>query len=322
MNRSKIGAKLAIANLLGMSGFVALPVQATLINNALTSTISVSADAATPVQTGPSTNSTYVSNYDFMYGTNGSYSNASAWGNSYGTYRAGADGNGVFNSNGRFQREVQLTNNNGVATAYSLNFFVYYGSISASNNGASGSGFGSYDLSIRQNNSTTLFASGARVNADGTLALTGTQLNDAQFFGDSNGGYYSWGGTYVTLDLGTLADGASTSINFDLVSTAFGNFGTVTSGGYGGYGGYGGEYGGCYNEVSFAFLGDGYGGGCTITGSVYASLGDPGDFAENRGEPNTFTLNERVAAVPLPGTLPLLAFGLAGLACSRRYRVR
>lgn len=310
MSRKNTHTKLAAVNLIALSGLFALPAQATLVINVLTATASTSVDLGAASVSGPQSNSAYVSQYSNSSGPF-SYTGASAWGNSYGTYRAGADGNGVFNSVGRFQREVSLTNDNAFATDYSLNFFIYYGSMSASNYGASGSGFGSYDLSIKQNNSTTLFASGAKLESNGTLTTTGTALTGANL----STGYYSWGGTYVTLNLGSVAAGASTSINFDLVSTAFGNFAFDGAGNGNGDGGYG--YG-C-NPSDFNVESS-----SRCTGSVYAALGDPNDFEGNTGEPRQFVLTERPTdqQVPLPGTLPLLGLGLAVLAYSRKYRLR
>lgn len=316
MKRKNMHAKLVAANLISIGGLLALPAQATLLLNTLTATATTSVEGSTPSSSGPTTDSNYVSIY--RYGS-GSYSStgASAWGNAYGTYRAGADGSGTFNSTGRFQREVQLTNDNGYDTDYSLNFFIYYGSMNASSNGATGSGFGSYDLSIKQDNSTTLFASGAKLESDGNITLSGTQLDGAGLYGDAANGFnYYWSGTYVTLNLGTVAAGASTIINFDLVSTAFGDFDLLDNGvdSYGNpipcYGNYGGEL------SSFSS----YGGSCT--GSVYASLGDPNDFAENFDGPRSFSVSERQSQVPLPGTLPLMALGLAALAYSQRFQRR
>ena len=312
MSRKTTPTRIAVANLIALSGMLALPAQATLVVNVLTATASTRVNALVPLVNGPQTDSNYISQYASVFNDNSSAS-ASAWGNSLGTYRASGEGMGVFESVGRFQRDVSLTNNNAFATDYSLNFFIYYGSMSASSNGASGSGFGSYDLSIKQNNSSTLFASGAKIESDGTLTTTGTTLSGAF----QNGGSYSWGGTYVTLNLGSLAVGASTSINFDLVSTAFGNFGFDGTGNNNGDGGYG-----CYGSELTRQVSDTSPTACT--GSVYASLGDPNDFFDNPGEPSQFVLTERPTGnqVPLPGSLPLLGLGLAVLAYSRKYRLR
>ena len=182
--------------------------------------------------------------------------------------------------------------------------------MSADSNGVSGTGWGSYDLSIKKNGTDTLFASTAKLFSDGTLDTSGTELNGATLSGSS----YYWNGTNVTLDLGTLADGESLSIDFDLVSTAYGDF---TFSDCGGGGGGGGDYGG-YGDVAATFSTfDGYGG---CTGSVSASLGDPGDFAEN-GKKNptvSITSTRTPNQVPLPGTLALLGIGWAGLGFARK----
>jgi hypothetical protein len=61
----------------------------------------------------------------------------------------------------------------------------------------------------------------------------------------------------------------------------------------------------------------GYGGSCT--GSIYASLGDPNDFAENgQLNPPVNIIGNRSSTVPVPGTLALLGAGLLGLGLNAR----
>lgn len=304
--------KILAIHVLGLGALAAFPAHATLITNNLTVNGQANADAVTSTF-GPASDSAYVSGGEYVYGALGSNSSANAWGNQYGTYYAGASGDGVFNSFSQFQRTVNLTNNNGYDTDYSLNFFIYYGGMSANDNGVSGTGWGSYDLSIKKNGTDTLFSSMAQIHSDGTLQTSGTQLDGAT----QNGNYYYWNGTDVTLNLGTLADGESLSIDFDLVSTAFGNFGFSNScnGGYGEYGGDDG-YGGYGGPTLASAVDDGYGG---CTGSVYAGLGDPADFAENgQSNPTLNITGMRSNAVPLPGTLALLGLGFAALGFSRK----
>lgn len=314
MHRKSNALKILAVHILGLGSLATLPAHATVITNTLTVNGQASADAViNPF--GPSTDPAYISEYIWTNGSDGSYSQANAWGNQYGTYYAGASGNGVFDSFGRFHRTVELTNDNGYATDYSLNFFIYYGSMSANAYGVAGAGWGSYDLSITKTVASvtdTLFSSGATIHSDGNLEERGTQLDGAMQFGN----YYYWNGTYVTLDLGTLADGDSLSIDFDLVSTAFGDFAFSDScnGGDDGYGGVDDGYGGDIMPTSFE---NGYGG---CTGSVYVGLGDPGDFAEN-GQQNpsvSITGTRTPTQVPLPGTLALLGIGLAGLGFARK----
>ena len=74
--------------------------------------------------------------------------------------------------------------------------------------------------------------------------------------------------------------------------------------GYPGYGGYGG-YGVCIDSES--------------SGSVYAGLGDPADFAENgQSNPTLNITGMRSNAVPLPGTLALLGLGFAAMGFTRK----
>ena len=302
--------KILAIHVLGLGALAAFPAHATLIANNLTVNGQANADAVTSTF-GPASDSAYVTDSSYADDTDGSSSYANAWGNQYGTYFAGASGDGVFNSFGRFHRTLNLSNNNGYNTDYSLNFFIYYGSMSADSNGVSGTGWGSYDLSIKMNGTDTLFSSMAKIHSDGTLQTSGTQLDGAT----QSGNYYYWNGTDVTLNLGTLADGESLSIDFDLVSTAFGDFGFSNScnGGYGEYGGDDG-YGG--DVTSFSSVENGYGG---CTGSTYVGLGDPADFAENgQQNPPVNITGMRSNAVPLPGTLALLGLGFAALGFTRK----
>ena len=305
--------KILAIHVLGLGALAAFPAHATLVTNNLTVNGQASANTVTSIF-GPASDSAYVTDSSYADDTDGSSSYANAWGNQYGTYRASASGEGVFNSFGQFHRTVNLSNNNGYDTDYSLNFFIYNGGMSAESNGVSGTGWGSYDLSIKMNGTDTLFSSMAKIHSDGTLQISGTQLDGAT----QNGNYYYWNGTDVTLSLGTLADGESLSIDFDLVSTPFGDFGfnTDTSGCDDGYGGYGGEM-----TTTFTVVNDGYG-GCsdsTYSGWVNASLGDPGDFAENgQQNPPVSITSMRSNSVPLPGTLALLGLGFAALGFSRK----
>jgi hypothetical protein len=295
--------KLLAASLVGLTGLMTMPVQATVVTNVLTAT------ATTSVNGGGATTNTgsdpaYISKSRWE---SGGYSStgAAAWGNAYGTYFAGANGEGKYNSTGQFKRAVTLTNDNGFATDYSLTFFIYGGAISANSNGATGSGSASYNLSIKQDD-TTRFASSATIGSDDSLSVIGTSLSGAAH---SSYGYYSWSGTYVDLDLGTLAAGASTTLYFDLLSNAHGNFDEFT-----GDTCWVGETG----EVAALFSEEG-----RCTGSSGAGLGDPNDFAENTGTQDQFVIREtRSNGVPVPGSLPLLGLGLMALAYSRKFRLR
>ena len=299
--------KILAIHVLGLGALTTFPAHATLITNNLTVNGQASATTVTNIF-GPASDSAYVTDSSYADDTDGSSSYANAWGNQYGTYRASASGEGVFNSFGQFHRTVNLSNNNGYDTDYSLNFFIYNGGMSAESNGVSGTGWGSYDLSIKMNGTDTLFSSMAKIHSDGTLQISGTQLDGAT----QNGNYYYWNGTDVTLSLGTLADGESLSIDFDLVTTAFGNFAFSNSSncenGYGTYGG-----------TAQTLVASGYGGYGGCTGSAYAGLGDPGDFAENgKQNPPVSITSMRSNSVPLPGTLALLGLGFAALGFSRK----
>lgn len=259
---------------------------------------------------GPTSSTAYV--FDQANSNNGASSaSAYAWGNDHGTYRSDSSGSGPdFSSSATFQQTYTITNNLGSAASYSLDFFIYYGSMSAY---GIGSGHASYDLSIKKNNTNTLFASSATIDSNGGLATTGTALDNATQSGSS----YYWDGTTVTLDLGVLAAGDSMTLDYDLVTTAFGAYDADScDGGYGGYGGYGGD-GGDLVPLVIGGL------GCMSQ----AALGDPGEISADTlppdtglGGPFSLTATELQNTVPEPGTLALLGLGLGAIGYGRRRR--
>lgn len=284
-----------LAVLLSLGCLVASPVHAML---------TVSGSGSVPGQTysfGPTSKSTFVVNSGGFTTVAGIDANSTAWGNATGSYQAIASGSGTFYSQGEFNRSLTIANNTGFATQYSLNVFLFSGSMGVSNYyGLNGSGWASYDLDITKNGSISLFNSYAKIDSLGGLARSGSTLSDAVFTPTSGAASYAyyWKGANLVLDLGLLAVGGSMTIDFDLVSTVQGAFDVVKTTGSGS---------GC--AIGYV---------CFDTGSAYVSVG-PSVQNINMQSLGHFDVSGVTAnQLPSPGTLSLLGLGILGLGVFRR----
>ena len=306
MHQSLFSKKPLAFLIASMAMLNALPAAATVIDGL---TAQTSAQTSTPpVTDGPNTSTTYASAYSSSSNLP-SQASASSFGYNGGPYGAGGNGSGVFDSTGTFQRQWDITNDSGVAQNYSFNFFIYYGSMYANNNGAGGTGYAEYMVNILRDPSTplstSLFSSAAKIASDGTLTTSGTTLTGALQSGSS----YSWGGTNFTIDLGVLNPGDFTSVRYDLVGHAYGNYDFFPCAG-GGNDGYGGGIGGIGDGGDFDF------GASVCTGSSNAFLGDP----DSLNTTPIAGIGITAHAVPEPATLALLGMGLAAFGLRRRPR--
>lgn len=307
--------KKPLAILIASAGlFGVLPASATVIDG-LTAQTSAVAGTNIPAVNGPNFSTTYTSaGSSSSTGDMSSYSGASSFGRAVGPYGAGGNGSGVFDATGRFVRQWDITNNSGIAQNYSFNFFIYYGGMSASDNGAGGNGYAEYEAKILRDGVTTLFSSAAKITSGGTLTTSGTTLTGATQSGTS----YNWGGTYFTVDLGVLNPGDFTFVQYDLVGHAFGDYGFTTyncGGDNGGYG-YGDAGDGDLIRLMTTVDTPGTGQQCTSSGYSNAFLGDP----DTLNITPISGIGVTSQAVPEPAILGLMGIGLAAFGLRRRPR--
>ena len=225
--------------------------------------------------------------------------NAFAFGSDSGAYGAGSGGSAMnFLSVSHFHQTLVITNSTATANSYNLAFNIYAGALTATSETGSGDGYAAYQLYIAQNNGPgIIFSSTATLDDAGVLSHTGSVLDSAGLAGDT----YSWMDTYVNLALGTLNAGDSMSIDYDLVTTAVGDY----------------EYDECAHDI---YAGTGITGTLNVNiCSSSAILGDPGVVT---GIPFAVSATPLVNDVPEPAMVSLVGAGLGALAIRRRRSKR
>ena len=285
--------------------------------------------SANNVFAAPSSSSTAVyagsSSYAAATAGNGS---GYAFSRSNGAYAVSSSGQGIGTGSAATSFATSITNSSGSALNYSMSFHIYGGSISTYlNNSASLTGteslLATYMAEIKVGG-TSVFSSGATVKRDAS-GITGTKvgtvdLNPGNTAADGN---FSWSGGWYTVDLGTVASGASIDVLASLTDATQSNVGSYTfdAGCCDGY--YGcpvlARSSDSLRSVAFAI-------GCQFTGfkgGASAFYGDPINFSSSPtvGPPAGGTqFGVTTSSVPEPGAYGLvaLALGAAGLASRRR----
>ena len=252
-----------------------------------------------------------------------------AFSRSNGAYAVSSSGQGIGTGSAATSFATSITNSSGSALNYSMSFHIYGGSISTYlNNSASLTGteslLATYMAEIKVGG-TSVFSSGATVKRDASGIITETKvgtvdLNPSDTTAD---GYFSWSGGWYTVDLGTVASGASIDVLASLTDATQSNVGSYTfdAGCCDGY--YGcpvlARSSDSLRSVAFAI-------GCQFTGfkgGASAFYGDPINFSSSPtvGPPAGGTqFGVTTSSVPEPGAYGLvaLALGAAGLASRRR----
>lgn len=193
-------------------------------------------------------------------------------------------------------------NTSGVAQHLTLNFYIYGGQISTTALAplTSGESLGSsYAASIKADGVTKFSSSASISQTDSGIShgKGGTDLNAGD---DGSDGYYSWGGSYHSIDLGIVAAGATVEVLAEVQNAADSDVGTYD---------FGDSCFGGYEQLS----NHGYDGYECFKGRAEAFYGDPLGL-----DPQAPIFRTDPVGLPEPASVGLVALALGWLARARR----